>query len=224
MFSYILWQGHQIIYCVCFRCFVDMRNKVAPIINILFSVLMVIVFVVSIISYAAIWIKVKQTYNLLKKATKDSMPERHDKRGQTTAKTMTLFVFAFLVQWAPWLFYSIWSFRVLPPIWLLVWVVISFNLGGMYNALAYTIMRKVYQKKKKYRETANYSTTFSISGLVSTITVHLLIHAKSITWLDHVTRSRDHISHETERKNQRVEAMADLTVVHNGHYYSKLFV
>ena len=79
-------------------------------------------------------------------------------------KTMTLFVFSYMVQWSPYMTYTVWSYFSLPPPELLIITVIILNMGGVYNSFAYTIMRKLYDskdKRERQHEVKTVSTTVS---------------------------------------------------------------
>ena len=130
-----------------FRCFVDMRRETAVIVNTVLTISNFIVFGISGFSYAAVWIKIYQTTQLLQDVGHSTA--QNNVRVQRTAKSMTLFVFSYMVQWSPYITYSIWSYFSLPPLEVLVLTVIFLNMGGVHNACAYTIMRKFYDTKDK---------------------------------------------------------------------------
>ena len=139
-----------------------MRKKSAVIFNTVLTVTNIIVFGTCAFSYVAVWIKIYRTTKLLEDVGQ-STAQNHV-RTQRTAKTMTLFVFSYMVQWSPYMTYTVWSYFSLPPPELLIITVIILNMGGVYNSFAYTIMRKLYDskdKRERQHEVKTGSTTVS---------------------------------------------------------------
>ena len=57
---------------------------------------------------------------------------------------MMLFVGVYLLQWWPYVVQAIWTIAGVPHLALIIMTVIFANLGGVFNFLAYTFIRKKY--------------------------------------------------------------------------------
>src|SRR6218665_515255 len=82
---------------------------------------------------------------------------------------MLVFVGVFILQWWSFTLYNIWALVTTPPAPVLVIAVIFINLGGIYNAIAYTIIRRKLQNQKRQNAVAsggdiNKSTIVKSSG------------------------------------------------------------
>ena len=62
---------------------------------------------------------------------------------------MLVFVGVFILQWWSFTLYNIWALVTTPPAPVLVLAVIIINLGGIYNAIAYTIIRRKLQSQRR---------------------------------------------------------------------------
>ena len=59
---------------------------------------------------------------------------------------MVLFMAAYMMQWLFNVVFVVWSKVGVPQTWIFVVKVIFCNLGGLFNGLAYTVMRRRYLK------------------------------------------------------------------------------
>ena len=62
---------------------------------------------------------------------------------------MMIFVAVFILQWWCFVVYTVWNMVSIPPPTIFVIAVIFINLGGIYNAIAYTIIRQKLQNQKR---------------------------------------------------------------------------
>ncbi len=116
----------------------------------------------NIIFYVGIWIKIKNISKGLN-ISKDTFQTIGGKtvrvsekknQYQNTAKLLILFVVAYTAQWWPFFIYSVWYYIAIPHIYLAVCITIFANMGGLFNFLAYTLIRKklATEKTRKYRD------------------------------------------------------------------------
>ncbi|ELT88208.1 hypothetical protein CAPTEDRAFT_186432 [Capitella teleta] len=117
-------------------CLVDMRKSYGPIVNSVYGCAIVGVFLVNAVCYGAIYIKITQA------ASKTS--SSGDNKYHKAAKLMLLFVGVYLWQWWTFVVQALWSFAEDPAVEFYILSVLIINLGGVYNAIAYTIIRKRY--------------------------------------------------------------------------------
>lgn len=97
---------------------------------------MVAVFIYNSVSYLGIWLKVRNVSKLSATTAADK------KKYVKSAKIMLLFVAAFISQWWAYIIYCIWSFYTEPSVVIIVAAVTFSNMGGVFNFLAYTYIRK----------------------------------------------------------------------------------
>ena len=116
-----------------FRCYIDMRTRAGVIYAQVISIIQILLFSAIALSYGAIFIKMRQTTKLI---------DVNAARYRNSAKMMTIFVVVFIVQWWSLILVNIWSMVGLPPDALFIPAVIFLNLGGIYNSIAYTIIRR----------------------------------------------------------------------------------
>ena len=60
-----------------------------------------------------------------------------------------IFVAVFILQWWTLTLYNIWGIFAIPPPPVLILAVIFINLGGIYNSIAYTIIRRRLQNQRR---------------------------------------------------------------------------
>ncbi|ELT98197.1 hypothetical protein CAPTEDRAFT_212404 [Capitella teleta] len=125
--------------CCYYMCFIDLRQPYARIVDIVYGITMVIVFAVNAICYGAIYVKMQQT---ARQASSDNQNDKYHK----AAKLMLLFVAVYLLQWWPYTTQALWSLVTPIPFGMVIIVVVVCNLGGLYNAIVYTIIRRRYTK------------------------------------------------------------------------------
>ena len=95
------------------------------------------------LSYGAIWLKIKRTIHLI---------GSNSTRYHNSAKLMMIFVVVFLFQWWPVTVFYIWSFIDAPPAELTVVSGFITNMGGVYNCIAYTVIRRRLQRQAAAQE------------------------------------------------------------------------
>ena len=92
------------------------------------------------------------------------------KRNAKVAKLFCLLVAASLCQWWPSIIYGIWMFFGDPPNVIILLTVIFVNSGGIFNGIAYTVMRfKSLNNENKKKQTMKGKMTTS-TCTVSTVT------------------------------------------------------
>src|SRR6218665_543391 len=62
---------------------------------------------------------------------------------------MMVFVAVFILQWSPYTLFNLWGIFEDPPAPVFIIAVIIVNLGGIYNGIAYTIIRRKLQRQKR---------------------------------------------------------------------------
>jgi len=129
-----------------------------PILQYIYSAIAFLTAVVDAFFYFAVWIKISRTSRMFTSTPSDSAAtfkfqggKKISVQDQTTynktAQTLTLFVVAFFAQWWPISVYSIWDFIATPPIILVELSAIFCNLGGVFNFIAYTLVRRKQNSK-----------------------------------------------------------------------------
>ena len=103
-----------------------------------FAISQVVVFIVIAIAYGLILVKIRQSSK--------NLSDEKASRYRNSAKIMIIFVFVFFLQWWSPALCSMWSFFQIPPIPIVLLVVVGVNLGGVYNSIAYTLIRKRFTR------------------------------------------------------------------------------
>ena len=123
-----------------------MRKPSGPILSVAFSVFILVIFSINVSCYMAVWIKIQRIHNNLKSVSRElTTPNGHAHRthpATRTTKTMSLFVAAYLFQWCPLCVHFVCSLLGYHFFPVMIWVVIGVNLGGAYNAVAYTLAKR----------------------------------------------------------------------------------
>ncbi len=140
------------VYCIyfIFRCYIDMRTPIGPMLSSIQSVLILILFSVILTSYIMVWYKL----NAASKSRANGAGSKH--KYNSAAQTMMLFVAAFLVQWWPLIMFGTWAVFALPHVSIIILAVFFCNLGGVFNLIAYTVIRK---RSRKVAPNSGQSTT-----------------------------------------------------------------
>ena len=124
-----------------------MRKSYGPLVNNLYGTAMVVVFCVNAICYGAVWMKIRKV------GMRDPGPQAAGPHGKNrylkTAQTLMVFVAAFAVQWAGFIVQAVWGMVGVPAMWLILFTVVLTNMGGVLNALAYTVIRRFRDAKKQ---------------------------------------------------------------------------
>ena len=97
---------------------------------------------------------------------------------------MALIVLAFLFQWSLYVAFTLWQFFGSPHIGLLIADVSVCNLGGVFNAVAYTLMRragigKKDNKKDERKAKAKKDNASSSFGSQSSMSPFTSVHTLS---------------------------------------------
>lgn len=124
-----------------------MRKSYGAVVNSVYGVSIVIVFLVNAVCYGAIYIKIKQAASKAV-GSNDSQNKYHK-----AARLMLLFVGVYLWQWWTFVVQALWSFAEDPAVEFYIVSVLVINLGGVYNAVAYTIIRRKYAQVGSSDET-----------------------------------------------------------------------
>jgi hypothetical protein len=114
--------------------------------NIFFTTVpMMLVMIVNTVLYTISWCKIyKETQEIKNFLGKSSRALRatHD-----AAKTMSLFVLAFFVQWLAFTMFGIWQLIENAPQLLFHFITIFSNVGGILNGFVFIVILKRKQKK-----------------------------------------------------------------------------
>ena len=108
-----------------------------------YCVLQIAFFVGVLLCYGAVWIKIKRTTQLMNADTQ---------RYQNSARLMMIFVFVFIFQWWPNTLFFTWGIFAPPPNELAVVMGFITNMGGVYNCVAYTVIRRRLQQQAAAQE------------------------------------------------------------------------
>ncbi len=119
-----------------------MRTSLGPILANTQAVLVLVLFMVILMMYLMVWYKLVKFSKTKSTSSGVGMKSKYD----SAARIMMLFVAAFLVQWWPAILFGTWSVFELAHVSVAVLVVLFCNCGGVYNFVAYTVMRKKYQR------------------------------------------------------------------------------
>lgn len=94
------------------------------------------------VAYGAIWMKIQRTTSLMTDRTST------EQRYQSSARVMLIFVAVFILQWWSLTLFNVWVLVATPPSAVLVLSVLLINFGGVYNCIAYTVIRRRLQRQK----------------------------------------------------------------------------
>ena len=98
------------------------------------------------VSYGAIWIRMKSTTSLI---------DVNSARYRKSAKMMMIFVVVFIFQWWPMVLASTWLLLAQPPDAVFMIFVVIVNLRGVYNCVAYTLIRRRFKKQQQQAKVTN---------------------------------------------------------------------
>ncbi|ELU00855.1 hypothetical protein CAPTEDRAFT_194428 [Capitella teleta] len=139
--------GNDLLGAIGAWCFMDMRKAAGQALNTFYILAMITVFVVNSVCYIIVFAKIRQVEKMMESfSTGDTEAKEQSKRSRRSAQNMALLVLAFLFQWSLYVAYTSWSFFGNPSYKLLVADVFICNLGGVFNGIAYTLMRKYNRK------------------------------------------------------------------------------
>ena len=114
-----------------------MRKPSGPILMEIVGLLTFICFIINVLSYVGIWWKLR----MVSKSSALSSA-----KYQRTARIMVLFIVVFFAQWWGFALYIAWQqFTPFPPLEVLMLLLWFTNFGGVFNAVAFTFVRRRYK-------------------------------------------------------------------------------
>ncbi len=113
-----------------------MRKTSGVILENIVAATMITGFLIISTSYLGIWAKLRQV------SLSSATTSEHQKKYQKSVKIMMFLITAFIGQWWAYILYSTCSFFIDPPLVITVSAVTFSNMGGFFNFLAYTFIRK----------------------------------------------------------------------------------
>ena len=127
-------------YFYTFRCIFNVYTFSGRIMSNVSAVILLFIFVTCIVVYTDLWIKIKRTSkDIQSQSDSQSKKSKYTRTGQV----MMVFVVAFLMQWWPWATQAVMSYVLSQlPLGIIFAVVSLCNMGGTFNAIVYTVMRK----------------------------------------------------------------------------------
>jgi|SRR6218665_2480308 len=90
---------------------------------------------------------------------------------------MMIFVAVFILQWWTFIVYTAWTMVSDPPPTIFILAVIFINLGGIYNSIAYTIIRRKLQNQKRQNPVTSGG---AIDSITKTIDVNSSVAAARV--------------------------------------------
>ena len=132
-------------YFYIFRCIFNVYTPSGRIMSNVSAVILLFIFITCIVVYTVLWIKIKRTSkDIQSQSDSQSKKSKYTRTGQV----MMLFVVAFLMQWWPWATQAVLSYVLSQlPLGIIFAVVSLCNMGGTFNAIVYTVMRKRFLQK-----------------------------------------------------------------------------
>ena len=109
------------------------------------SIALIIAFWVCLLCYSGVWWKIQKTTRLINRFTEDDNMGnqiRKQEKNNRAAKSMSLFVLAYLLLTSTYVLYTFVQFFTTPPNEFLGVVVLFCNMGGVFNFFAYTYSRR----------------------------------------------------------------------------------
>ena len=151
------------------RCHVDMRRKPeGVIIYTIYTSMVVGVFAINSICYTSVCITIKRSSADVAKFQDSTcdLQQRHaqSRRVVRMSKSLTLIVAAYICQWWPFLVLTFWSYIGKPHIAWLIVVVVFCNAGGIFNGVAYTVM-KVRNQSNGSKRASQLESSSNVSEL-----------------------------------------------------------
>ena len=119
------------------RCYIDNSKPAGPILENVVAAVMIMTFVFNLICYGAVYFKIRQVAKKMAGSSKSGGGKYHK-----TAKVMMLFVAVYMGQWWAYIMLSITGLITEPHI-AIMWASVFFsNMGGVFNFIAYSFVRK----------------------------------------------------------------------------------
>ena len=118
-----------------------MREPAGPILNNVVAGVMILTFSFNLVCYGAVYLKIRQVAKKMAGSGGKGAGKYHK-----TAKVMMLFVAVYIGQWWAYIMFSVANLINDPPHVAIMWGSVFFsNLGGMFNFIAFTFVRKKQQ-------------------------------------------------------------------------------
>ena len=132
------------------RCMTDKRKPWTHYVDLFYAGSFLAVFIIISVSYGLVLYKIKKITSLLQTYMKESggsggngRPGSAQSSTIRSARTMCIFIAAYIFQWFGYTTYSLWSLASPPPVALLAITVLVTNMGGVFNCIAYTVVRRI---------------------------------------------------------------------------------
>ena len=136
-----------------------MRKPNGPLIYSLITNYILALMILMAVSYGAIWLKIRSGTKKVAASSGNQKIAKYNK----SAKVMTIFVFAYFVQYWPVLVQGFWVLATpLLPVWLIVAMVLISNMGGLFNLTTYTVIRKRFTTTGKTDDEGTTATTVTV--------------------------------------------------------------
>ena len=110
-----------------------MRRPAGPVLLNVSSYTIILTFTFNLLCYGAVWIKLRQVSHQVAGS-----------KYHRTARIMLVFVAVYMAQWWAYVVYSIWELIGVPHVVIRVCSVSFSNIGGLFNFVAYTLVRRRY--------------------------------------------------------------------------------
>jgi len=128
-----------------------MRRSIGKLLSNLVAAVMILTFIFNAACYFGVWMKIRRQGTRTK-----AQPPKYGR----TAKVMMSFVAAYLAQWWTYVAYATWGIFREPHVSIIWGAVFFSNMGGVFNFLAYTFIRRKYQQRRtKTTDTSNFEKT-----------------------------------------------------------------
>lgn len=139
------------------------------------TVPLLLVVVINTILYILSWLRIYKEA----KEIKDSLGKssRVLRASHKAAKTMSLFVAAFFVQWWAMALYGIWQLVADVPFLLFNFVTTFSNVGGILNGIVFIIIMR--RKREKAESSTKASDDKVGSGHTASTPIHSTVHSNS---------------------------------------------
>ena len=131
------------VFPIC-RCVYDMRKEMGKVMSMILTVGMTVTIAVNVFSYVFVFFKIRS----VTAATQAMGSTTGGVKYSKTVSVMMKFVAAYIFQWWAYMIYSLWNLVTPPPFFVLHSIVFLANMGGLFNLIVYTLLRKMGRPKK----------------------------------------------------------------------------
>ena len=129
--------------CIPCRCLVDMRTSSGVVLSNILSMAMLVTVLASVVCYVLVGLKIRKVAS----QTARMLQNNNMRKCYRTGSIMMLFIAAYISQWTAYVVRSVWLFFGEPQDWVVISAVFMCNMGGVFNAIAYTILRRRLRKR-----------------------------------------------------------------------------